>query len=135
MAHERLSPDELACMAQTTRLFTDGTNIEVANRARIAWAVAIHFRFCPDLTSGFRTLAEQAVLRRRWELGLSRFPANRPGESSHNFGAAFDSVVEPQFQALWTRIRQAVGFRVPRNDVIHAEAPGWRLLQTGPPPP
>ena len=42
------------------------------------------------VTSARRSSAKQAQLRRRWEQGLSKVPANRPGTSLHEFGWAFD---------------------------------------------
>lgn len=42
------------------------------------------------IISGFRSFEEQRELRVAWEAGRRRFPANRPGESRHNFGTAFD---------------------------------------------
>ena len=42
------------------------------------------------VTSARRSSAKQAELRRRWEQGLSKIPANRPGTSLHEFGLAFD---------------------------------------------
>lgn len=42
------------------------------------------------VTSARRSSAKQAELRRRWEMGLSKIPANRPGTSLHELGWAFD---------------------------------------------
>ena len=42
------------------------------------------------VTSARRSSIKQAELRRRWELGLSKIPANKPGTSLHEFGLAFD---------------------------------------------
>jgi len=42
------------------------------------------------VTSARRSSAKQAKLRRAWELGESKIPANRPGTSLHEFGLAFD---------------------------------------------
>jgi len=42
------------------------------------------------VTSARRSSAKQAELRRRWEMGLSKIPANRPGTSLHERGLAFD---------------------------------------------
>jgi hypothetical protein len=55
-----------------------------------------------------------------------RYPANRPGDSAHNFGLAWDSTVDPQFQGWWDYVRSAVGFQVLPNDRIHAQLPSWR---------
>lgn len=103
-----------------------GLHPEVRERAEIALDWAQHFGIPVRITSTFRTLTDQLELRRRWLAGQSRFPANAPGDSAHNFGLAWDSVVSAQDQDLWNRIRQHVGFRVPGGDLIHAEVPGWR---------
>lgn len=92
--------------------------------ARVAAALGVRVRF----TSGFRSFIEQQLLRQRFERGESRFPANRPGDSAHNYGLAFDSTVAPEHERLWRRIREIVGFHVPSNDEIHAEVPNWRAL-------
>lgn len=42
------------------------------------------------ITSARRSSAKQAELRSRWERGLSKIPANRPGTSLHEYGLAFD---------------------------------------------
>jgi len=42
------------------------------------------------VTSARRSSAKQAELWRKWEAGLSRIPANRPGTSLHEYGLAFD---------------------------------------------
>jgi hypothetical protein len=78
------------------------------------------------VTSTLRTWQEQAELRRRYEAGVSQWPANKPGDSAHNYGLAFDSTVEPQYLAWWTHVRTLAGFHVPPHDVIHAEVPSWR---------
>lgn len=92
------------------------------------------------ITSVYRSLAQQQALRNNWELcvargqypsdasygaGMScRWPANRPGDSGHNYGVAWDSVAEKM--ADWTALRRAAGWHVPENDTIHAELPEWR---------
>ena len=90
----------------------------------------------PIVTSAFRSFTQQATLRRKFERCVTqgrfpsppdcRFPANRPGDSAHNYGLAFDSIVPAHQLATWTAIREWVGFGVPANDVIHGEVPGWR---------
>ena len=42
------------------------------------------------VTSALRSSSKQAELRRKWELGQSKIPANRPGTSLHEYGLAFD---------------------------------------------
>lgn len=103
-----------------------GLHSEVRPYAEYAHRIAEYYGLNPVVTSTFRSWEDQARLRRRWEAGKSKFPANRPGDSAHNWGLAWDSwVPEPQ-RDLWTRIREYVGFVVPSNDWIHAAVPNWR---------
>jgi len=113
-----------------------GLHPDVRQAAEFAMAVAQHFGISPRVTSAFRPWAQQVTLRRNFERCVAegrfpsppdcRFPANRPGDSSHQFGLSFDSVVDGRDQSNWNAIRRWVGFRVPSNDLIHAEVPGWR---------
>lgn len=57
-----------------------------------------------------------------------KYPANPPGQSAHEYGLAWDSWVEPQYQGVWRQIREYAGFRVPSHDLIHAELPQWREI-------
>ena len=58
--------------------------------------------------------------------GLScAYPANPPGYSAHNYGFSWDSVVPEDVMPWWIAVREAYGWRVPRNDLIHAELPDW----------
>ena len=90
----------------------------------------------PTLTSGFRSAAEQVSLYEN--RARNPYPVNRPGDSAHEYGLAIDSWVPDQTVtvdgyrwnswALWTAVREAVGFRVPSNDRVHSEVPNWRDL-------
>ena len=96
------------------------------------------------VTSVKRDWAKQTALRANYEACVARgvfpsslslspgmtckYPANRPGDSAHNFGLAWDSWVPPEYQADWNAIRRWIGWRVPENDLIHAEFSGWRDL-------
>ena len=80
----------------------------------------------PQITSVYRSWAEQTRLRARWEAGQSKWPANRPGDSAHNYGWAFDSWVPDHQMPVWIEIRRRVGWVVPDHDRIHAGLPGWR---------
>ena len=80
----------------------------------------------PRVTSTRRSHAEQQRLYRRYLAGLSQFPAAPPGRSAHEFGYAFDMVVEPMdalgdVGAVWL---DAGGVWGP-NDPIHFEFPGF----------
>jgi len=97
--------------------------------AEYAVQLANQYGISPTITSTFRSWEEQQRLRSRWERGESRFPANRPGDSAHNFGWAWDSVVPAGEQALWNAIRRYVGWEVLENDLIHAQLPDWRRFR------
>lgn len=99
---------------------------DVREAARWALSWADFYDVPVTVTSGFRSLSKQRALRRDWEAGRSRFPANRAGDSSHNFGLAWDSTVPPWAQAWWTHVRELAGFEVLPNDIIHAQVPNWR---------
>jgi len=103
-----------------------GLDSRVRPYAEWAFEIARYYGIEPTITSTFRSWEEQTRLRSRWERGESAFPANRPGDSAHNFGWAFDSVVGTEQQPLWDAIREYVGFEVLPNDIIHAQVPDWR---------
>lgn len=116
-------------------------------RVRAEWAMAVaRANHIPVwTTSTLRSWAEQTKLRAQWESCLARgeevypgnpdsrcrYPANEPGDSAHNFGWAWDSVVAPEHQAAWNYIRQLAGLSVPNpeHDPIHAEVPNWRTYR------
>lgn len=113
-----------------------GMHSSVRPYAEYAMKVAQRYGINPVVTSVTRSLQEQAELRANFERCVAqgrfpsepdcKWPANRPGDSAHNFGVAFDSWVPPEQMRAWTIIRRWVGFRVPDNDSIHAELPNWR---------
>lgn len=115
-----------------------GLHPTVRLHAEYALAYARHFGIPVRVTSGRRSTEQQRVLYQQYRACVdrgtfgtdkcaTRWPANPPGTSSHEYGLAWDSVVEnPQHQAAWNYIRAALGFEVPRNDVIHAQVPDWR---------
>jgi D-alanyl-D-alanine carboxypeptidase len=104
----------------------------------LAWAK--YYGLTVTVTSVYRSWAEQQSLRTRYEKCLARgerihpdnpdpacrYPANRPGDSSHNYGLSWDSVVPDHQQWTWNYLRRYAGFHVPDNDQIHAEVPQWR---------
>jgi len=113
-----------------------GLHPDVRRAAEFTIRWARFFGFKPRITSSTRSWAAQRKLRDKFESCVlqgrfpsppdCRFPANRPGDSAHQFGLAFDSTVEPQDQDTWNEIRRRVGFGVPPHDEIHAEVRGWR---------
>lgn len=82
----------------------------------------------PTITSGYRSIEKQKELYAN--RASNPYPVNRPGDSAHNFGLAFDSDVPDQWMPLWIAVRRYVGFTVPANDEVHAEYPNWRSLLT-----
>lgn len=79
----------------------------------------------------------QQELRDKWEACVARgqpgppcaYPANRPGDSAHNWGLAWDSVIEPDdLMDWWVAVRRDFGWEVLENDKIHAQYPNWRAL-------
>jgi len=107
-----------------------GLDSRVRPYAEYAHRIANYYGIDPTITSTFRSWEQQQTLRSRWERGESAFPANRPGDSAHNYGWAWDSVVPPAQQPLWNEIRRWVGFEVLENDIIHAQVPDWRRYRT-----
>jgi len=113
-----------------------GLHPEVRDAAEWALGWANHYNVPVTVTSTLRPWAEQAALRKCFEEcvaqgrfpspGPCAFPANEPGDSAHNFGLAWDSVVPAQFQQWWNHVRELAGFEVLPNDVIHAQVPNWR---------
>lgn len=82
-----------------------------------------------SLTSVRRSPRQQALLFRRYQAGLSKFPAAPPGTSKHELGLAFD-IWSPDAQLLrdlgatWESWGGVWGGRF--NDPIHFEAPRGR---------
>jgi hypothetical protein len=103
-----------------------GLHASVRPYAEYAHQVARYYGIEPVVTSTYRPWAEQKRLRERWEAGKSEFPANRPGDSAHNYGLAWDSWVPEEDRPAWRAIREWVGFHVPGNDWVHAAVPNWR---------
>ncbi len=106
-----------------------GLHPEVRAVAEIAHEWATFFGIPTTVTSTLRSRQEQQRLRDRYLRGLSRFPANAPGDSAHELGLAWDSLTPATHQENWDIIRRWAGFNVPRNDLIHAEVPGWRRFK------
>jgi len=113
-----------------------GLERDVKGAAEWALSWADYYNVPVEITSGKRSMRAQRRLREnylrclgRGEFGRTarcRWPANAPGQSAHNYALAWDSTTTPQYQSWWTYVRKLAGFSVPGNDIIHAEAPGWR---------
>ena len=119
-----------------------GLHAGLRPNAEVALQIAQYYGLNPVVTSTTRTMEEQTRLRANYELcllrgrfpsndeytpGMScRYPANRPGDSAHNYALAWDSWVPDEQMDLWKRIREYCGFTVPDNDLVHAELPDWR---------
>lgn len=99
----------------------------------MSWAGRFGVR--PIVTSGYRSWHEQMQLRNDYLAGRSRWPANAPGDSAHNFGWAWDSVLPAPYrgnaaaESWWKAVREWAGFEVPSNDAIHAQVPNWRRFK------
>jgi hypothetical protein len=82
----------------------------------------------PRVTSTLRTHTKQAQLYRRFQAGLSAYPAAPPGTSAHEFGYAFDMITQPM-EALadvgqyWQELGGVWGGM--NRDPIHFEFPGF----------
>lgn len=79
------------------------------------------------VTSTRRSRAVQAQLYLRWITGRSRYPAARPGTSTHERGLAVDlgGLSQPQLAALgglWESWGGRWGGRFSNPDPIHFEA-------------
>ena len=119
-----------------------GLHPELRPYAEYAVNVAKQYGLEPYVTSVYRGMDLQRKLRQNWERCVERglypsdarlqygmscaYPANRPGDSGHNYGLAWDSWVPADQMATWRAIREWVGWRVPDNDQIHSELPEWR---------
>lgn len=111
-----------------------GLDPRVRERAELALAWAHRYGIPVQVTSGYRGWAEQALLYDRWKSGKSKFPANKPGDSAHQWGMAWDSVVPEEYWWHWTYLREYAGFEVLPNDIIHAQVPNWRAHTSNLPP-
>jgi len=103
-----------------------GLNQGLRPAAEWSLAVADFYRVPVEVTSVYRSWIAQKRLRDRWLAGKSKWPANRPGDSAHNFGLAWDSTVPDWAQEWWNHVRRLAGFEVLPNDEIHAQLTNWR---------
>jgi len=119
-----------------------GLHRDLRDPAEFAMEIARFNGINPVVSSVSRSFTNQARLRANFERCVAEgrfpsppgclFPANRPGDSAHNYGFAFDSIVPASQQPTWDAIRTWVGWRVPANDKIHAELPEWRRFVSPP---
>lgn len=118
-------------------------------RERVEWLLQVaRLNNLPvTITSTARSTESQRRLRDNFEQCVARglypssaslapgysckYPANKPGDSSHEYGVSFDSVVPSSWLPAWTALREYAGFRVAdeNGDPIHAEVPDWRRLR------
>lgn len=86
------------------------------------YTVAEYNRLRPRITSGYRSVSEQARLYSEYRAGRRAYPAAAPGCSQHNYGLAFDMVSDnnPGLGAVWQQIG---GYWGGARDPIHFGAP------------
>ena len=89
--------------------------------------IAVAAGLGPKVSSARRSHAQQALLYRRYLAGQSRFPAAPPGQSTHEFGLAFDLWVNDEAQLadlgqVWQSMGGVWGGHF--KDPIHFEAGG-----------
>lgn len=70
-----------------------------------------HYDRAAQITSVRRSSTEQARLYRRYQAGLSRYPAAPPGHSTHETGLAFDILARPEVLAAAGKAWEAMGGR------------------------
>lgn len=120
----------------------NGLHQQLRPYAEYALQIANQYGLKPEVTSVYRALDFQLKLRNNWELCVKKglypshvslspgmscaYPANKPGDSGHNYRLAWDSWVPEDQMPLWRDIRRYVGWQVPDNDLVHAELPNWR---------
>lgn len=113
-------------MAVSGRLQLAGLHPQVRDAAEWCLGWADHYGVPVTVTSGFRSWEDQERLYARYRAGQSQFPANRPGDSSHNFGLSWDSWTPTEYRQWWEYVRRLAGFEVLAHDWIHAQVPNWR---------
>lgn len=105
---------------------------EVRRRVQHLRSQAKRLGISTTLTSGHRSLESQSRLYARFLSGRSRFPAARPGYSTHNYGLAVDLVATRGSQALLGQLaRYSALVWAGRGDVVHFDPFGnsrWREI-------
>lgn len=94
--------------------------------------VCSQYGLMPRVTSTRRSLREQTFLYERYVQGKSQYPAAKPGTSAHEFGWAFDMVVEPMAALadvgkLWESWGGVWGGHY--SDPVHFEYPGFQASE------
>lgn len=81
----------------------------------------------PRVTSVFRTYAQQNALYQAYIKGTARYPAAPPGSSAHEYGYAFDMVVEGTTNQadVGTVWRSWGGIYGGEEDPVHFQFPGF----------
>jgi hypothetical protein len=118
------------------RMRLSGLVTPVREAASWCLEVADFYGVPVTVTSGVRSWESQNRLYRNYlqckaagNFGKTpdcMFPANPPGQSSHEYGLSWDSVVDSRYQDWWDYVRRYAGFEVLSNDRIHAQVPEWR---------
>lgn len=90
----------------------------------------------PRVTSAFRTYAQQEFAYKAFVQGRSRYPAAPPGTSAHEYGYAFDLVVDNDVDQhdlgiVWKSWKGIWGGDFGVKDPIHFEFPGFRAPTAG----
>lgn len=77
----------------------------------------------PVVTSTFRSIQKQATLYDRYRRGLSELPAAPPGRSLHNYGLAFDMVLQRGWRGTEQRelgaVWRSIGGQWFESDPVH----------------
>lgn len=99
---------------------------ELQQPARELFNVASYAGVRPQITSTLRTHSEQARLYKRFLAGNSKYPAAAPGTSAHEYGYAFDMIVNgDQNQFDLGTVWKSWGGVWHESDNIHFEYPGF----------
>lgn len=107
-------------------LQVNGLDSRLREHAEQTFAYAFALGLHPVVTSVRRSEQEQRRLYQAYVSGKAKYPAAPPGNSAHQWGVAFDSVVPAEELAAWTAVRRAFGWLAPDSDTVHAEWPGWQ---------
>lgn len=107
-----------------------GMDPRLRAHAEATVAYAERLGIVPVIVSVRRNEVEQTKLYQNYLAGKSRWPANPPGDSAHQYGVAFDTTVPPAQQEAWNNIRRGFGWTVPPSDIPHAEFPNWRSVRS-----